>query len=88
MKCCNACDTPLNGEHSSSDVEMPALDAKKYRRAAARINYLSQDRPDLNVAARVLAMHMAKPKMGDEMLVKTVLRYLKGNPRSVYQYPP
>ena len=32
-------------------------------------------------------MHMAKPMIGDEILVKRVLRYLKGNPRSVYEYP-
>ena len=63
------------------------MDAKKYRRAAARINYLSQDRPDLNVASLVLAMHMSKPMKGDEVLVKRVLRYLKGSTRSAYECP-
>ena len=86
MENCNACDTPLGEDAKSGTVEMSTLDAKKYRRAVARINYLGQDRPDLNVAGRVLAMQMAKPMVGDEVLVKRVLRYLKGNPRSVYVY--
>ena len=87
MENCNACDTPLVGDHQSSEVDMSTVDAKKYRRAAARINYLGQDRPDLNVVGRVLAMHMANPKVGDEVLIKRVLRYLKGSPRSVYEFP-
>ena len=86
MENCNPCDTPLGEEAKIGTAEMSTIDAKKYRRAAARINYLSQDRPDLNVAGRVLAMHMAKPMIGDDVLVKRVLRYLKGNPRSVYEY--
>ena len=77
----------LAAEYCSIGTPVNSLGAKKFRRAAARINYLSQDRPDLNVAARVLAMHMAKPMEGDEVLLKRVLRYLKGCARSVYEYP-
>ena len=65
---------------------MSARDATLFRRAAAGINYLSQDRPDLNVASRLLAMRVAKPKKGDETILKRVLRYLKGSLRSVYRY--
>ena len=86
MEGCNPCDSPISGELSTSDSPMSVVDAKKYRRAAARINYLSQDRPDLNVAARLLAMRMANPMCGDEVLVKRVLRYLKGSTRVVYKY--
>ena len=32
-------------------------------------------------------MRMADPRRGDEVILKRVLRYLKGNPRSVYRYP-
>ena len=66
---------------------MPSGQATLFRRAAARINYLGQDRPDLNVVSRLLAMKMAKPKRGDEEMIKRALRYLKGTPRLKYHYP-
>ena len=89
METCKACDTPIGGEASEVNQreEMNKGEAMLFRRGAARINYLSQDRPDLNVASKLLAMRMANPKKGDEVILKRVLRYLKGNPRSVYQYP-
>ena len=87
MKGCNSCDTPIQGEEGRADSDdMSAGDATLFRRAAARVNYLSQDRPDLNVASRLLAMRMANPKKGDELILKRVLRYLKGSPRSIYCY--
>ena len=61
--------------------------ATLFRRAAARINYLGQDRPDLNVVSRLLAMRMAHPKRGDEEMIKRALRYLKGAPKLIYHYP-
>ena len=48
--------------------------AKRYRRAIARINYLSQDRPDLSVAATPLARSIGKPRVGDDIGVKRVIR--------------
>ena len=76
MKECNPCDTPTQGDEARTDnsVDMSAGDATLFRRAAARVNYLSQDRPDLNVASRLLAMRMANPKKGDELILKRVLR--------------
>ena len=83
MKDCKACDSPIGNEPGAGSEEMEARQATVFRRAVARINYLGQDRPDLNVASRLLAMRMAKPKRGDEALVKRVLRYIKGHPKSV-----
>ena len=60
---------------------MQNLEATKYRRGVARINYLAQDRPDLAVAANLLARSMAHPKVGDEIKLKRVIRYLKSHPR-------
>ena len=87
MEGCKSCDTPIGHEPEAEGEEMEARQATVFRRAVARINYLGQDRPDINVAARLLSMRMAKPKRGDEALVKRVLRYLKGHPRSAYVYP-
>ena len=67
--------------------EMSPAEATKYRRAAARITYMAQDRPDLAFAAKELAMNMASPKCGDKVEVKRIIRYLRGRPRGHLSYP-
>ena len=61
-------------------------DATLYRRAAARINYVALDRPDLSFASRVASSHMSSPKEGDNQLIKRIIRYLKGKPRVAIRY--
>ncbi len=65
---------------------MEQQDAKLYRRAVARLSDLAQDRPDLAFAANLLARSMATPKVGDEVRVKRVLRYLQGHPTGRINY--
>ena len=67
--------------------EMSPAEATRYRRAAARVTYMAQDRPDLAFAAKELAKNMARPKCGDEVEVKRVIRYLRGRPRGHLSYP-
>ena len=74
---CNPCDTPVSADERGNEEDMLPGQATLFRRAAARINYLGQDRPDLNVVSRLLAMRMAKPKRGDEEMIKRALRYFK-----------
>ena len=45
-----------------------------------------RDRPDLDVVACTLTKTMAHPKIGDEWLVKSVCRYVKGWPRRLQSY--
>jgi hypothetical protein len=59
---------------------MDSNDAWKFRRGAARVNYMAQDRVDLAVAAQRLSQCMARPCEGDELALKRVIRYLKGHP--------
>ena len=66
---------------------MNKSDASRFRRAAAKINYLSQDRLDISFASKEISRHMSSPKVGDEVLVKRVVRYLKQHPRLVVSYP-
>ena len=61
-------------------------EARRYRRAAARVNYLAMDRPDIAVAANRLARTMARHNIGDERGVKRVIRYLAGSPRCVWRF--
>ena len=77
-------DEQLNDDNKGPQQEEKEMDvnhAKKFRRAAARLNYLALDRPDIAVAVNRLARCMAKPLVQDELALKRVLRYLKGRPR-------
>jgi hypothetical protein len=65
---------------------MSPADATLYSRAAARINYVALDRPDLSFASRVASSCMSNPKEGDDMIIKRIIRYLKGKPRVAIRY--
>ena len=92
---CNTVNTPAEAArdatvgHSHPRDSLPLMEASaatKYRRAAARFNYVAQDRPDIAVAANQLARSMAAPREGDEKGIKRLIRYLVGSPRCVYVY--
>ena len=69
----------INEEHT---VPMSSDKARAFRSAAARVNYLAQDRPDLAVASCICAARMAAPREGDEAVLKNIVRYLRGVPSS------
>ena len=57
-----------------------------FRAAAARANYLAQDRPDLQFPAKEICRKMASPEDGDWSKIKRLARYLKGEPRLVQEF--
>ena len=59
------------------DRDMKSAHAVLYRWAAARINYVALDRPDLSFASRVASSRMSNPKEGDDQLIKRIIRYFK-----------
>ncbi len=61
-------------------------DARAFRGLAARLNYLAQDRPDLQFAAKEVSRRMARPSCRDWQLLKRVGRYLVGAPRAVQAF--
>ena len=65
---------------------MSPANATLYRRAAARINYVALDRPDLSFASRVASSKMSDPQEGDDQIIKRIIRYLKGKPRVAIRY--
>ena len=97
MKHCNPLATPYvkpvatrdSGPGVTGGAERKAMspaDATLYRRAAARINYIALDRPDLSFASRVASSSMSNPKEGDDQMIKRIIRYLKGKPRVAIRY--
>ncbi len=65
---------------------MSPADATLYRRAAARINDVALDRPDLSFASRVASSKMSNPREGDDQVIKRIIRYVKGKPRVAIRY--
>ena len=88
MANCAPVDTPMgrdaeeytNNEERSQRPVMDDAEARRYRRATARVNFMAQDRPDLSVVSRIMSQFMAQPRKGDEILLKRVIRYLKKFP--------
>ena len=68
------------------DSELSKAEGTQFRRAAARINYMALDRPDLGFAAKALSRSMAAPKESDVVRLKRVLRYIRGTPRATLFY--
>ena len=61
-------------------------EATLYRAIAARLNYLAQDRVDVQFAAKDVAKHMSRPAAMDWVKLKRVARYPAGAPRYVQTY--
>ena len=61
--------------------------ATLYGALAARANYLSLDRPDLNYATKELCRGFAAPSVRDLKKLKHLGRYLLGRPRLIWQFP-
>ena len=81
---CKNVDTPISkaGQESiNTGEELNEDEARKARRAIARMNYMAQDRPDLSVAARAMSQHMSKPREAIVPVIKRAIRYLKQYPR-------
>ena len=71
------------------EAETEALvgaEATRFRAVAARANYLSGDRPDIQYAVKEVCRRMAKPVKGDWEKLIRLGRYLKGAPRCVQCY--
>ena len=86
MDQCRGNDTAMTKDLEEKMVEGELLDdesARIVRRAIARVNYMSQDRPDLSVASRMMSQQMANPREGSRLAVRRVIRYLQSHPRCV-----
>ena len=74
---------------SECDEENPKLggeEASQYRGAAARINFLAQDRVDVQYASKEASRWMSTPRKSDWEAVRRIVRYLVGRPRATQLY--
>jgi hypothetical protein len=60
--------------------------ATQYRATGARANFLSQDRPDIQFAAKEACRDMSAPKVASQAKLKRLARYLVEFPRLVWQF--
>ena len=80
--------TPGIREHLTpeGDKALEGATATLYRSMVMRLNYLAQDRPDIQFACKELARGMSSPTEGNWQQLKRLGRYLLLRPRMVMNY--
>jgi hypothetical protein len=68
------------------DCELEKAPASKFRRVAARLNYLSTDRPDIQFAVKEICRGMAIPLERHSKMLKRIARYLLDKPTLVINF--
>ena len=83
----NLSEDPSAQPASWEGMELSLREASEHRAAAAaRLNYLAMDRPDILFASKECSRRMSSPRNGDWTALKRVVRYLLGKPRLVWRY--
>ena len=72
--------TRTEDNEGSIDPELGQEETTMFRAVAARLNYLSQDRPDITFVSRKLCSKMPRPDAQDLKNMKRVGRFLVGTP--------
>ena len=86
---------PLNHNGESADHQdesweeekLKKEEATEFRGAAARLNFLSQDSPELMYPAKEISTEMAEPVRGGWKRLKKVSRFLKGREAVIWEFP-
>jgi hypothetical protein len=74
-------------EQLTKDESLPTDAHTEFRGLAARANYLSADRIDLQFSAKEICRFMSSPTDTSMVALKRMGRYLLGHKRLVYTYP-
>jgi hypothetical protein len=81
--------TPGIRESASEVADDKDLEPKlmrPFRAAAARANYMAQDRPDCQYCCKEVCRFMSKPTQASWLALKRLCRYLVGLPRLVWRF--
>ena len=69
-------------EQSAEDGEkLGASDTRWFRGLVAKLNFVAQDRPDIQYATKEVCREMSAPTVGGIRRLKRLARYLRGAPR-------
>jgi hypothetical protein len=74
------------GEEAENGTPLSPPEASRFRAMAARANFLSLDRPDVQYAVKELCRDMAAPTATSWMKLKRLARYLLQYPRLVWDF--
>ena len=74
-------ETGIEDKEGSIDPELGQEETTMFRAVAARLNYLSQDRPDITFATMKLCSKMSRPDAQDLKNMKRLGRFFVGRPR-------
>jgi len=91
MQECRGVVTPGVKEEGEGSREEEKIEDKArisgFRRAAAKLNYMSLDNPKISYASKEISRAMANPTVEGEKRIKRVIRYLHTEPTVCYTYP-
>ena len=76
----------VTSEQLTEDKDLTYQRQRPHRGVAARSNYLSADRPDMQHAAKEVCRWMSTPTETALLALKRIGRYLEGHSRLVYRY--
>ena len=76
-----AVSSPLAAKEELADEPLSQDMASRFRAIVARLNYLAQDRIDIQFAVKEMCRFMSAPKVEHWSQLKRLARYLKGCPR-------
>ena len=74
-------------DDEEEDVKLAEEEATEFRGAAARLNFLSQDSPELMYPAKEISKEMATPVKGGWKRLKKVSRFFKGREAVTWEFP-
>ena len=81
---CSAVTTPCSREEWAKRGQETVITDQgritRFRRSAAKLNYMALDDPRIGFASKLVSQAMATPTEEGEVVLKRALRYLKGAP--------
>ena len=76
-------DNKIKKDNGEGEDYCDAKTSALYRSVAARLNYLSPDRADIQYVVKEVCRTMASPRLVDLTKLKRIVRYLIGRPRMI-----
>ncbi len=70
----------------TEDGPLDEQESKKFREIAARANYLSADRADIQFPAKEACRSMPQPRKSDWMKINRLARYLISHPEAILRF--